>query len=858
MNGGTSKTISVKDILQQCSGWGVPHFQRGSVWSTDNVSRLLESLYHDTPCGSIILWKQHRTEFGVPLVSDGKKAGFGYLIVDGQQRTRSLVAAFDGCRLDWGKAGNDRPAPGIQSGENAATETDVEENGSPAVDNQSEGSTRKYWSINLDRVPEFREILNPEAKALQAPLFVLVEDLVEFNAWKARRQEEAVSKGKKPQVLFNKPHINRSLPLKLFFGNEDALIEALQARLAQNKKVDSTGVDISKAVDALRRRINGMADRRFFVSTLRTGSLSEVIDVFIRINSGGRPVDEEERAYSQLLRVYDGRSGARKSGADGEPRTADGWINEIFQCVHGGLNSDDGKTDLAERDQMLARANERSIGFKFFLRTFILAASYHARAGISRKAFSFNVLYEPDFLGAISDGKDKVVWRETRDVVVAIAELLRTELHLDSFVFLPGARVLWPVMMALVRFPGMMDGRGTREARVRDGYRKALAHVILKLILSNPADRWLLEQVVFTAGVRTSAKDCIDGLVQAVEFKRFDSMLDEALKESNSLLSTPVLILYGLERSRGARDFSYGNYYFKNHELFKRAPRPIDRNCGPEKQHIVPYSLLTQAYGVDSGGRVSSHPINNIGNLTYLSHDMNGLDGLGSTPLDFTGEEQGNLDAHCLGADSLGIYREIQPLLNWDMSIGANKECLKNLFEKWTFARRQDIRRGFVAWLNALKLGWVDSDARKGDGMSRIEPEAPKLMGAAGSADLEYLIRQIDLDNRIEDELITLFGDFGWHLAGSDKSSITLYWKHRNRQWIKKVRLDKQGLAADINGIPQAVQFEPGLGVTAAFGEFVRQIQKCQQEAKDYAHRKDEEKEARKAGIPPTSDLTPT
>jgi len=363
--------------------------------------------------------------------------------------------------------------------------------------------------------------------------------------------------------------------LKFFFGNEPEMVEALQARLAQNGKVDTTDADVSKAVDALRRRVKDMADRRFFVSTLRTGSISEVIDVFIRINSGGRPVEEEERAYSQLLRVYDGRSGARRSGVDAEPRTADGWINEIFQFVHGGSDSDDGNKDLVERDQMLARANERSIGFKFFLRTFILAASYHARAGISRKSFSFNVLYEPDFLQAIADGKDKAVWRETRDVVVAIAELLRSELHLDSFVFLPSARVLWPVMMALVRFPGMMDGRGTREARVKEGYRSALAHVILKLILSNPIDRWLMEQVVFIAGVRTSARDCVDELVKAVDFKKFDSTLNDVLKESNSLLSTPVLILYGLERSRGARDFSYGNYDFKEHELFKGAPRPM-------------------------------------------------------------------------------------------------------------------------------------------------------------------------------------------------------------------------------------------------------------------------------------------
>src|SRR5687767_9616443 len=85
-------TISIGQILETSDSWGVPHFQRGSVWGSDNVSAFLESLYYDTPCGSIILWtpKEIR-EHGVPLLNGNLCT---HLIIDGQQRTRSINAAF--------------------------------------------------------------------------------------------------------------------------------------------------------------------------------------------------------------------------------------------------------------------------------------------------------------------------------------------------------------------------------------------------------------------------------------------------------------------------------------------------------------------------------------------------------------------------------------------------------------------------------------------------------------------------------------------------------------------------------------------------------------------------------------------
>jgi hypothetical protein len=76
---------------------GIPDFQRGLVWGDDLVGRLLESLYLGTPCGNVILWQASRdTRTGcVPLLPGGASR---LLLIDGQQRVRSLSSVFGPAR----------------------------------------------------------------------------------------------------------------------------------------------------------------------------------------------------------------------------------------------------------------------------------------------------------------------------------------------------------------------------------------------------------------------------------------------------------------------------------------------------------------------------------------------------------------------------------------------------------------------------------------------------------------------------------------------------------------------------------------------------------------------------------------
>jgi hypothetical protein len=59
---------SVDTLLGMYAQLGSPHFQRGLLWKSGSVALLLESLYHGTPCGTILLWRPLKPEHhGIPL-----------------------------------------------------------------------------------------------------------------------------------------------------------------------------------------------------------------------------------------------------------------------------------------------------------------------------------------------------------------------------------------------------------------------------------------------------------------------------------------------------------------------------------------------------------------------------------------------------------------------------------------------------------------------------------------------------------------------------------------------------------------------------------------------------------------------
>lgn len=72
----------------------LPEFQRGYVWSTDQVRELVRSMYRGHPTGHLLVWKTYRPSPTRGAKRDGE--GYSRLLLDGQQRLTSLYTLIEG------------------------------------------------------------------------------------------------------------------------------------------------------------------------------------------------------------------------------------------------------------------------------------------------------------------------------------------------------------------------------------------------------------------------------------------------------------------------------------------------------------------------------------------------------------------------------------------------------------------------------------------------------------------------------------------------------------------------------------------------------------------------------------------
>ena len=94
-------TVAIRTAIERILSGSIriPAFQRGFVWTTDNISFLMDSIYRNYPIGSILLWRtreilEKERDLGpFSLPSPEKDYPVDY-VLDGQQRLTSIFAVF--------------------------------------------------------------------------------------------------------------------------------------------------------------------------------------------------------------------------------------------------------------------------------------------------------------------------------------------------------------------------------------------------------------------------------------------------------------------------------------------------------------------------------------------------------------------------------------------------------------------------------------------------------------------------------------------------------------------------------------------------------------------------------------------
>jgi len=229
----------------------VPTFQRNVVWEEDNVKKLWDSIYKFYPLGSILVWKtnlklqNHRNIGGHKIAEDVlTRTEFQYLL-DGQQRTTSLLTALYGGKIK-GKGDFD---PSLYFDISVKSENDT--------DDETYKKRFLYWNEIDDRDGVFKRNTGRRNKFEQGLIFRLRDIKEKFD----EIQEKVV----------NHPDVNQKYHHPYW------------------KEL---------------RRIKQVLDNyRLSFIELKGIQVSEVCQIFERINQSGKPLDIFDIVVAKTFRL---------------------------------------------------------------------------------------------------------------------------------------------------------------------------------------------------------------------------------------------------------------------------------------------------------------------------------------------------------------------------------------------------------------------------------------------------------------------------------------------------------------------------------------------------------------------------
>lgn len=216
----------------------IPTFQRDVVWERENVKKLWDSIYKFYPLGSILVWKtkiklQNHREIGGHKIADANgKTEFLYLL-DGQQRTTSLLTSLYGGRI----AGRENFDPSLY--------VDITIGNTDDTDDESYKKRFLYWDEIDDKDGTFRRNTGRKKKFDEGLILKLIDIKEKYNDIQRK-----VIKHPEIDLNFDHPYIEE---------------------LGRMKQV--------------------LDNYRLSFIELKGIQVSEVCQIFERINQAGKPLD---------------------------------------------------------------------------------------------------------------------------------------------------------------------------------------------------------------------------------------------------------------------------------------------------------------------------------------------------------------------------------------------------------------------------------------------------------------------------------------------------------------------------------------------------------------------------------------
>jgi len=540
------------------------------------------------------------------------------------------------------------------------------------------------WCLNLNAVPECQQFVK-DPGGRRRGRFAQVRD----PRWLKTNRETHHRQG--GESFWN------YVPLWVFFlKNEDDFLT--QARERCKEAVEKS---IGELLIRLRKPLWRMREQSVWVVTYgQQTTFDEMLRLYVRINSTGSAAQAEERAFAEVQRV---------------DREAHQRIRDIFRDIH---------PDRPGTRDHLKRMREAQMGFKFFLRTFVQVCAWHLR--MSKEALSPSL----DFIDRESDMRklealkslSPQLWDRTAEIVRFLSKkILDKHLGIDDPRFLPATSPLLPLIQCLVMFPSLRDEKCA----------PLLASFSLTLLLERPSQQTrdkMMEKII-RQRTAADALGCLDEYCKN-SIAHIRGIISQASGERHHA----TLLLYGLLRMRGARDFSYG----LNTRDLARMPKEgreqvlLAKEWAPEAQHIIPlnslkHTVLEPGMGPSEaanqfdeevearGPRGRKGPANSIGNLTYISKALNSWEhGLGPRLFDSVNEDPDNLSAHLLS--DFG-KPELKTRLDALTQCKANERVDGVAYTSFVDLRTGIIGDAFVDWIRGLSSSHPSVDPN--DGLER-------------------------------------------------------------------------------------------------------------------------------------------